>query len=167
MLLDVPGGTYWAAGSVRADELVARRLISPEDLDLVQITDDVDEAVRGIEGFYSNYHSLRFVDRALVIRLRHLPSDEELDRLDGVRRDPHRWADRGRHAVGRRGRRRRPCGPGPDQAPVRPHHWAHLRRLIDALNNPGADAKSRPAPAVADAPDTVSGDATPNPPDVA
>ena len=148
---------------------MARRLISPDDLDLVQITDDVDDAVPEIEGFYSNYHSLRFVDRALVIRLRDLPSDEELERLN------EEFADivtSGRIEAAQ---------PSPAEMADHDHvelarirlrfdrtHWARLRRLIDAVNDPShTDGASRPAPVVADEPDTVSGDAPPNPPDVA
>src|SRR5207237_8452726 len=83
VLLEVPGGTYWASWKrFVEDELMVRRLISPNDLDLVHITDDVDDAVREIEGFYSNYHSIRFVDRALVIRMGQLPSEDELERLN-------------------------------------------------------------------------------------
>ena len=47
VLLDVPGGTYWqqlAASSWRPSSR-AHGYISPEDLDLVLITDDVDDAV--------------------------------------------------------------------------------------------------------------------------
>ena len=79
----MPGGTYWASWKrFVEDELMDRRLISPDDLDLVHITDDVEDAVREIEGFYSNFHSIRFVDRALVLRLHRLPSDDELERLN-------------------------------------------------------------------------------------
>src|SRR5882762_9857478 len=46
VLLEVPGGTYWASWKrFVEDELMKRRLISPDDLDLVHITDDVDDAV--------------------------------------------------------------------------------------------------------------------------
>src|SRR5213082_2115459 len=83
VLLEVPGGTYWASWRrFVEEELMARRLISPDDMDLVLITDEVDHAVRELEGFYSNYHSIRFVDRALVIRMHRLPADEELERLN-------------------------------------------------------------------------------------
>jgi hypothetical protein len=47
-------------------------------------------------------------------------------------------------------------------------HWARLRKLIDAVNHPSSTAgASRPAPAVADEPDTVSGDAALKTPGVA
>ena len=118
-----------------AKELEARRLISPDDLGLFKITDDVNDAVDEIEGFYSNYHSLRFVDRALVLRMRHLPSEEELERLN------EEFAD-----IVSQGRIE-PAQPSP--AEVADHdsvelarlrfrfdrtHWSRLRQLINALN---------------------------------
>jgi hypothetical protein len=48
-------------------------LISPEDLNLYQITDSADEAVKIITGFYRNFHSSRFVKDLLVIRLKTAP----------------------------------------------------------------------------------------------
>jgi uncharacterized protein (TIGR00730 family) len=88
VLLDVPGGTYWNSWLefMRA-ELLARRYISDEDLTLLTITDDVDTAVREVVGFFSNYHSQRYIGGDLVMRLRHEPSDELLDALD------HEFAD--------------------------------------------------------------------------
>jgi uncharacterized protein (TIGR00730 family) len=136
VLLEVPGGTYWASWRDFVEkELEGRGLISPDDLGLVRVTDDVDDAVNEIAGFYSNYHSLRFVDRALVLRLRKLPSEEELERLN------EDFADiltQGRIEVAQ---------PSPAEIADHDHvelprlrlrfdrtHWARLRRLIDALN---------------------------------
>ena len=56
------------------DDLLARELISPEDVRLFQITDDATEAVREIVGFYRLYHSSRYVGERLVLRLRRRPS---------------------------------------------------------------------------------------------
>src|SRR3712207_7440273 len=47
-----------------------RSLVSPADLELLRITDDVGEATEEIFGFFRNYHSMRYVDPRLVIRLR-------------------------------------------------------------------------------------------------
>jgi uncharacterized protein (TIGR00730 family) len=79
VLLDVPGGTYWLTWlQFVRDELYARGYISEHDLELVRITDDVDEALEEITAFYRNYHSLRFVDGDLVLRMHALPSATEL-----------------------------------------------------------------------------------------
>jgi uncharacterized protein (TIGR00730 family) len=82
VLLDTPGGTYWRAwlDFVRA-ELVARGYISPEDLDLVLVTDDVATAVEELTGFYANYHSIRFVGDRLLVRVRRAPAEAELAEL--------------------------------------------------------------------------------------
>jgi hypothetical protein len=145
---------------------MARRLISPDDLGLVHITDDVADAVREIEGFYSNYHSIRFVDRALVVRMRHFPSDEELEKLN------EDFAD-----IVITGQIE-PAQPSPAEIADNDHielarirfrfdrtHWARLRKLIDALNHPSTTGgASRPALTVSNKPDTVSGDAPPDKP---
>ena len=75
VLLDVPGGTYWFTWlQFVADELRDRAYIARHDLDLVKITDDVDVALDEILSFYRNYHSLRFVDGDLVLRLHCCPT---------------------------------------------------------------------------------------------
>jgi uncharacterized protein (TIGR00730 family) len=82
VMLDVPGGTFWLTWMQFAErELRARGYISPEDVDLVKITDNVGEALDEITTFYSNYHSLRFVDGDLVIRMHHAPDDAALGHL--------------------------------------------------------------------------------------
>ncbi|HEX7525540.1 MAG TPA: hypothetical protein VF327_04495 [Gaiellaceae bacterium] len=52
------------------------------DADIIKITDDVAEAVQYLVRFYRNYHSARFVDARLVIRLAHSPTDAELATLN-------------------------------------------------------------------------------------
>jgi hypothetical protein len=57
-------------------------LISPDDLNLYQITDDTDQAVKIITRFYRNFHSSRFVKELFVIRLRHPPSESALEAMN-------------------------------------------------------------------------------------
>ena len=79
VLLDRPGGTFWAGLRRFVDEhLVATGVISPGDFDRVLVTDSVDAAVDEITGFYRNYDSLRWVKGRLVLRLKHAPTDAEL-----------------------------------------------------------------------------------------
>jgi uncharacterized protein (TIGR00730 family) len=169
VLLEVPGGTYWASWKrFVEEELMVRRLISPDDLDLVHITDDVDDAVREIEGFYSNYHSIRFVDRALLIRMRELPSDEQLEQLNEDFAD---IVTSGRIEPAEASSAEIADHDHVELARIRFRfdrtHWARLRKLIDALNHPStADRSHRPAPALSHEPDTVSGDAPPDTPNV-
>ncbi len=80
--LEVPGGNYWQGLRAFMDaEVASRGLISPEDQAFLHVTDDVADAVAHIQGFYRNYHSLRYVSDLLVIRLRAAPSQAELDAL--------------------------------------------------------------------------------------
>ena len=81
--LDVPGGQFWAEWQEFMVDAVQRdNYTSPGDLDLVTITDDVAVAVERIVGFYRNYDSIRFVDGKLVIRLRHAPTESELEKIN-------------------------------------------------------------------------------------
>jgi uncharacterized protein (TIGR00730 family) len=83
VLLDKPGGTYWKTWDKHIREHLLRdKLISPEDLNLYQITDNSDEAVRIITRFYRNFHSSRFVKDLFVIRLRHQPSASALQAMN-------------------------------------------------------------------------------------
>ncbi len=82
VLLEEPGGSYWTDWLRFMEErLLARGLISKEDLFLLRRTESIDEAVSEITGFYSNYHSQRYVGARLVLRLLRLPSQEDLDGL--------------------------------------------------------------------------------------
>src|SRR5918999_1670354 len=83
VLLDTPSGRYWDGWRRFVDDAVlANGMIDPEDRCLYRITDGVDEAVAEIEGFYRNYHSLRWVGSRLVLRLRAAPSDDEVAELN-------------------------------------------------------------------------------------
>ena len=75
VLVDRPGGTYWKTWDRNVREHLLRdKLISPEDLNLYQITNSADAAVNVITRFYRNFHSSRFVKDLLVIRLKTAPS---------------------------------------------------------------------------------------------
>ncbi len=88
VFLDVRGGTYWKTWEryVR-DHLLRRSLMSPEDMSLFLVTDDVGEAVAEITRFYRVYHSLRVVGRRTVLRLNHPISDALLARLNAEFKD--------------------------------------------------------------------------------
>jgi hypothetical protein len=83
VLLDVPGGTYWHAW----EQFVTREVLDPgyvslHDLCFVKVTDDIDEAVDELTGFFSNYDSLRFVQGRLVLRVRHAPGEAAIAALN-------------------------------------------------------------------------------------
>jgi uncharacterized protein (TIGR00730 family) len=83
IFLDRPGGDFWQSWQQYVqDHLLARGLISPEDLHLYKITDDVEEAVREVRHFYSNYHSLRYSRDDIVMRLHRKPTPEQLEQIN-------------------------------------------------------------------------------------
>ncbi|MDP9419031.1 MAG: TIGR00730 family Rossman fold protein [Actinomycetota bacterium] len=153
VLLDTPGGGYWQAWQRFVDEQVAGNgMISRNDFSLYRITDSVDAAVTEIEGFYRNYHSLRYVGDRLVIRLRATPTPAELDQLS------EDFADIVDGRIDR-------SGPFPPEVSSDDHldlprvamrfdrhRFARLRSLINALNAlPSAPAHPSPPPTTADA----------------
>jgi uncharacterized protein (TIGR00730 family) len=83
VFLDRPGGTYWSGWmDYVKDELLEKGMISPSDLSLFKVTDDVDEAIDEILGFYSVYNSMRFVREKLILRLHREPGPQLLERLN-------------------------------------------------------------------------------------
>jgi uncharacterized protein (TIGR00730 family) len=82
VFVDRPGGTYWSGWMNYAKEhLLGRGFIDDTDLRLFKVTDRVDEAVREITRFYSNYHSVRTVRDELVIRLQRRPGEADLEQI--------------------------------------------------------------------------------------
>jgi uncharacterized protein (TIGR00730 family) len=82
VMMDVPQGTYWTEFDTYVRTVLLRKqLISPADLNLYRYTTDVDKAVAEIEGFYRNYHSLRYVDDLVILRLSKRPTPELIARL--------------------------------------------------------------------------------------
>ena len=83
VLLDHPESTYWDNWKqfVKA-ELLERGMIGTADLELFLHTHDPAEAAEYLCAFYSCYHSLRYVGRRLVLRLRAPLSDASLASLN-------------------------------------------------------------------------------------
>jgi len=83
VLIDRPGGTYWKTWDKNIREHLLRdKLISADDLNLYQITDNTDEAVKIITRFYRNFHSTRWVRDLFVIRLKHAPTPSALEAMN-------------------------------------------------------------------------------------
>lgn len=78
-----PGDTYWSNWhEFVSEELLNRKLISPHDMSLVKVTDNVNDAVEELLQFYRNFDSMRYIRDNLIIRLRNPVSDELLARLN-------------------------------------------------------------------------------------
>lgn len=85
VLLDQPGGRYWRTfHEFVISDLLNGGMISPEDLSLYKLTDDIDEALGEIMQFYRVYHSMRYVRNKLCLRVRTAPSDEFLAQINGA-----------------------------------------------------------------------------------
>jgi hypothetical protein len=81
VLIDDESG-YWEQWF----EFVKRRmlgmgLISAEDFSIFTVTRSAEEAVRVIDEFYSNYHSLRFLEKQLIVRLNKELSGDDILQL--------------------------------------------------------------------------------------
>jgi uncharacterized protein (TIGR00730 family) len=88
VLVDRPGGDYWSMWQDYVKkQLLERGLISPPDLALYKITDSVDEAVREVRRFYSNFHSVRYTRDDIVIRVHHKPTPAQLAQLSDEFKD--------------------------------------------------------------------------------
>jgi uncharacterized protein (TIGR00730 family) len=83
VFVDRPHGNYWKTWwRFVEDQLLGESLISKEDLALLKVTDDVEEACDEITQFYSNYHSFRYVKEATIVRVNHPVTDNLLRALN-------------------------------------------------------------------------------------
>lgn len=136
VLVDKPGGAFWKTwdANVRG-QLLKAKLISPEDTNLYQITDNVDEAVNIINRFYNNFHSTRFVKDHLVIRLKRTPPSSALStmtrdfadiivdgKIEAIQPTPDEVEDSDNLGLAR------------VAFPFNRRDYGRLRQLIDALN---------------------------------
>ncbi|MGB3787428.1 MAG: LOG family protein [Phormidesmis sp.] len=88
VLIDRPGGDYWKSWDYYLrNRLLDRGLISPDDTSLYHLTDSIDDAIASIEDFYRMYHSSRYVDAQLVIRLKAPLCAGGIDRLNDEFKD--------------------------------------------------------------------------------
>jgi uncharacterized protein (TIGR00730 family) len=136
VLLDVPGGTFWLSWMQFVErELRARGYISPVDVNLVKITDDVTVALGEITSFYRNYHSLRFVEGDLVLRMHKLPAAAEIAQLNVDFAD---IVTTGHIEVATASKAELADNDVPELARIRMrfdrHSYSRLRALIDWLN---------------------------------
>lgn len=137
VMVEPPGSNYWANWDRLVKEgLLAQGLISGDDLKLYRIVRDVRSAVDLISHFYGNYHSIRYFQDDLVVRVRMPPTPELLDDLnedfaDIVKEGEFRWADAAPEEA-------REAGVA-DLHRIRfrfnQRDFGRLRQLIDRLNN--------------------------------
>ncbi len=78
ILMDDKDGYWEHFFNFIKESLLVKGFISGEDFSLFTITNDEKEALKVINIFYSTYHSLRFIENLLVIRLQKALSDEQI-----------------------------------------------------------------------------------------
>jgi uncharacterized protein (TIGR00730 family) len=135
--IDPPGSKYWEAWRHYVKNHLAKEgMIDPEDLNLIHFTHDIHEAIDVITGFYRNYHSLRYIDDRLVMRVKKPLLPKQLKLLNRQFRD-----------IVRRGAIRQYLKPFPEEE-NEPHtldlprltfdfnrrHFSRLKRMIDVIN---------------------------------
>jgi uncharacterized protein (TIGR00730 family) len=134
VFMEAPGSTYWHdwLDYIRC-HMLQSGFISASDLHLFKVTSDLDEAVQEVTTFYRNYHSSRYVNGRLLIRLQRLPAADMLARLN---RDFSDILSKGEIVA------LEPPGDDGDEAPHLPRvllwfnraHFGRLRQMIDVLN---------------------------------
>jgi uncharacterized protein (TIGR00730 family) len=83
VFLDEPGGHFWKQVEIFFKEtLLADGLISPDDLCLYRVTDNIQETVDEVLGFYRVYHSMRYVEDTLVLRINEKLTRERMEYLN-------------------------------------------------------------------------------------
>ena len=78
VFMEVPGDPFWTPLMDTMEPLLRRHgLISDNDHTLYKIADSIEAAVQEIVGFYTNYHSIRFVNDVMYLRMqRQLPAPD-------------------------------------------------------------------------------------------
>jgi uncharacterized protein (TIGR00730 family) len=75
ILVDEPGGTYWSTCvDFFQNKLLAEGYICASDFSFFEVVDSIDVVIERISGYYRLFHSLRYVNGQLVIRLTSAPN---------------------------------------------------------------------------------------------
>ena len=83
IMCEEPGGTYWQHWlQYVKTELLGHGMIDSSDLQLFQVFDRAEDAAVAVVSFYRRYHSMRYVDDRLVLRLNSSLSAETLSQIN-------------------------------------------------------------------------------------
>lgn len=74
VMVEEPGSGYWDGWRAFVDRLEEQGMISPTDRCLFRFVNSAAAAADEICHFYDNYHSQRYVDGTLILRLHKVPS---------------------------------------------------------------------------------------------
>jgi uncharacterized protein (TIGR00730 family) len=82
VMVESRGSGYWDPWQALCDSLLTKGMISPPDMNLYRIVESIDEAIDEVVHFFAVYHSMRFVEGKLVVRLQSDVSDAVVDLLN-------------------------------------------------------------------------------------
>ena len=83
--LDPKNSKYWSTfKSFLSKELGKRGMIDPDDINLMHFTHDPHDAVRVINQFYRNYHSMRYIQDRLIFRVKKELTKQNLVKLNDL-----------------------------------------------------------------------------------
>jgi len=83
VLLEGTEGDYWTIWEKYVEtNLIQRGWASPEDRHLYYIASSIEDGIAHLEHFFKRYHSSRYVNNLLVIRLVDAITEEQLDSLN-------------------------------------------------------------------------------------
>lgn len=82
ILVDPPGSNYWQRWLtfIKA-ELMDHGYIGPDDFSLFERVESIQAVINRLDRFYRRYHSLRYVNDLLVIRMRSALTEAQVDAL--------------------------------------------------------------------------------------
>jgi len=135
VMLEARGAGYWPEiDRTLKNALLTHGYIDREDVGLYHMTESIDDAIDHILGFYRIYHSQRYVDGKLVLRLKIDVPDEKVAQLSQEFSDIlRRPIERTTASSGER-----QDGDVPELPRLRldfdRSHFGRLRQLIDRLN---------------------------------
>src|SRR3984893_14971011 len=135
VMLEAPGSGYWPEiDRTLKEALLTRGYIDREDVELYHLTESIDDAVDHIQRFYRVYHSQRYVDGKLILRLNTGIPDEQIAQLS--QEFSHLFGAPIERTTASTGERQ--DGDVPDLPRLRldfdRSHFGRLRQLIDRLN---------------------------------
>jgi uncharacterized protein (TIGR00730 family) len=137
VILDLPGDPFWEnLDAFIRETLVPRKLVSAQDLALYKVCNSVEQAVLEIDNFYSNYHSMRYVGKKLVLRLNKTLTKGQIDDLNASFADI--CVGESRLEVVKTSRQEIDDNDNPDKFRLAlqfaRRDFGRLRQLIDAIN---------------------------------
>jgi uncharacterized protein (TIGR00730 family) len=78
VMIEAPGSDFWHSWEAMGETLLNQGMIADDDKNLYTITTSVDAAIDEITNFFAVYHSQRYVDDLLILRLNRPVTSETL-----------------------------------------------------------------------------------------